>query len=252
MAKIRAQPAIYMLDGEPLSYELMRSPKRVKTITFTFDESRGFRLAVPHDTTDGQIADFLKSREYWLRKLRAIPVTPVDPRDWDAGVMLPFRGSEVTAKVDPCIELGSRERISVQLSMDGGRLRIGVRDGMDSNERNAVIESEIERWYKDEARHYLPTRLAHWSELTGLHPARVRVSHAKRRWGSCSLNQTVNLAWRLIMLPDDLSDYVMVHELAHLQEMNHQKSFWDLVESIMPDAKERRKALRNREAGDCG
>lgn len=248
MAKIRAQPATYMLDGEPLNYELMRSPKRVKTITFSFDEGRGFRLAVPHDTTDGQIADFLKSREHWLRKLRAIPVRSEGHRDWDAGVMLPLRGREITAKVDRCIELGARDRITVQLSMDGNRLRIGVPEEMEDGARGKVIESEIERWYKDEARHYLPARLAHWSELTGLRPARVRISHAKKRWGSCSLGQTVNLAWRLIQLPDELSDYVIVHELAHLQEMNHQKSFWDLVESIMPDAKERRKVLRKRVA----
>ena len=241
-----------MLDGELLNYELMRSPKRVKTITFTFDENRGFRLAVPHDTTDGQIADFLKSREHWLRKLRAVPVTPIDPKDWDAGVMLPFRGREITAKVDPCMEMGSRDRISVQLSMDGNRLRIGVPEGMEDGEKGDLIGAEIVLWYNDEARNYLPARLAHWSELTGLRPARVRISHARKRWGSCSLNQTVNLAWRLVMLPDELSDYVIVHELAHLQEMNHQQSFWDLVESIMPDAKERRKALRKRGASDRG
>lgn len=250
MAKIRAQLATYLLDGEPLNYELIRSPKRVKTIAIAFDESRGFWLSVPHDTTEAQVADFLKSREHWLRKLRRIPIKGESRKDWDEGVELRFRGRTVLAKIDPSFALGSRDRVTVQLSMDGGHLRIGVPEVMDRNTSSDVIESEIERWYKDEARHYLPARLAHWSELTGLHPERVRISHAKKRWGSCSLTKTVNLAWRLVTLPDELSDYVMVHELAHLQEMNHQKSFWDLVESIMPDAKARRRALRQRAATD--
>ena len=69
----------------------------------------------------------------------------------------------------------------------------------------------------------------------GVKPRQLKLSDAKRRWGSCSAKQSINLNWRLIMLDDSLIDYVVVHELAHLLELNHSADFWRIVESVLPD-----------------
>ena len=66
----------------------------------------------------------------------------------------------------------------------------------------------------------------------------------KTRWGSCSSQGNLNFNNRLLLVPEELVDYVVVHELAHRKEMNHPNAFWNVVEKYMPDYKERRKKLR--------
>ncbi|MCL2662548.1 MAG: M48 family metallopeptidase [Oscillospiraceae bacterium] len=75
-------------------------------------------------------------------------------------------------------------------------------------------------------------------------PAAVKINNAKSRWGSCSSKKNINYSWRLILADDEVVDYVVVHELAHMLEMNHSNRFWAIVESILPDYRERRKRLK--------
>lgn len=66
----------------------------------------------------------------------------------------------------------------------------------------------------------------------------------KTRWGSCSAAGNLNFNWKLILMPPEILDYVVVHELAHRKELNHSKAFWSVVEQILPDYKERRRWLK--------
>ncbi|MBU0686526.1 MAG: M48 family metallopeptidase [Candidatus Margulisbacteria bacterium] len=72
----------------------------------------------------------------------------------------------------------------------------------------------------------------------------VKVSSAKKRWGSCTSKGTINLSWRLVLTPPEVIDYVVVHELVHLVEPNHSKRFWQRVAEIMPGYQAQRKRLR--------
>ncbi|MCL1835215.1 MAG: M48 family metallopeptidase [Oscillospiraceae bacterium] len=74
-------------------------------------------------------------------------------------------------------------------------------------------------------------------------PTSVKINGAKKRWGSCSTNRSVNFSWHLVMADDDVIDYVVVHELAHLKEMNHSEQFWSIVGSMLPDYAERKARL---------
>lgn len=240
------QSTTYLLDGTPLPIRLIRSGRRVKTITMGYDLRRGVYLAVPALMRSDEIARFLKSREDWLREYKAALANTPPPPDWDEGALIPFRGKDVLVVVDRDADLRRNDGILVQRSIDGSELCVSVPEGVEPARRYPVISEAIEQWYISEANQHLPQRLAEWSELTGLRPERVRVGNARQRWGSCTAKRTISLAWRLIQQPDRLSDYVIVHELAHLREMNHQRPFWDLVESIMPDARARSKELRKR------
>ncbi|NNE26486.1 MAG: M48 family metallopeptidase [Saprospiraceae bacterium] len=73
---------------------------------------------------------------------------------------------------------------------------------------------------------------------------KVKLKYTKSNWGSCSSKKNINLSTRLLMAPESILDYVIVHELAHLKEMNHSKKFWTIVESIMPDYKEKEAWLK--------
>lgn len=106
--------------------------------------------------------------------------------------------------------------------------------------KNAVINV-----YKNLAKQYLIPRVSYFADIMDVKPAVVKVSSAARRWGSCSGRKSINFSWRLIMAPREAVDYVIVHELAHLTAMNHSPRFWNIVESVLPDYKEREKLLKN-------
>jgi predicted metal-dependent hydrolase len=87
-------------------------------------------------------------------------------------------------------------------------------------------------------------RVAYWSERMDARHRRVFVKDQRTLWGSCSARGNLNFNWRLTLAPREILDYVVVHELAHLTEMNHSKRFWAIVERWCPDYKERRRWLR--------
>ncbi|MBI4067981.1 M48 family metallopeptidase [Candidatus Kaiserbacteria bacterium] len=98
--------------------------------------------------------------------------------------------------------------------------------------------------HREEARAFVTERLAHWNRVYGFTYGRVAIKNTKRTWGSCSRKGNLNFAYTLLFLPRELADYVIVHELCHLGEHNHSKSFWALVGRALPDYRERRRELK--------
>lgn len=95
-----------------------------------------------------------------------------------------------------------------------------------------------------QAREYLPYRLEFWATKFGYTYERCRLSHANTRWGSCSSNGTISLNIGLMQIPEVLRDYVILHELAHLNHMDHSAAFWAEVESHDPRYKDHRRRLK--------
>ena len=85
---------------------------------------------------------------------------------------------------------------------------------------------------------------AYYEARHGVRHARVSIRKQKTRWGSASTRGTLSFNYRIVFLPSELADYIVVHELCHLKEMNHSARFWALVVETVPDWRERRKALR--------
>lgn len=90
----------------------------------------------------------------------------------------------------------------------------------------------------------LEHRVSYYASLMGVTYGRITIRNQRTRWGSCSAKGNLNFNWKLSLLPDELLDYVIVHELAHRLEMNHSERFWVQVERILPDYKERRRRLK--------
>ena len=113
------------------------------------------------------------------------------------------------------------------------------------NNQNKVKRSEEEiRRLREEARKILTAKSNEYAKQLGVTFDRIRIGNQKTRWGSCSSNRTISYNWHLVLMPESIIDYVVVHELCHLLEMNHSKRFWDKVAGVLPDYAERRIWLR--------
>jgi len=109
------------------------------------------------------------------------------------------------------------------------------------------------RVYTKIAESIIPARAQNFAVLMSVKPAGIRISNARSQWGSCSVKKKINFSWRLVMADDDVIDYVVVHELAHIIEMNHLKKFWGIVGNVIPDFKARKirlKELQQRLSGE--
>ena len=103
----------------------------------------------------------------------------------------------------------------------------------------------IESWYEERAYDVVSERAAYYSYVSGIKFKQINISNAKKRWGSCGPNGNLNITWRLVMAPLRVIDYVIVHELSHIEIRNHSKGFWRRVGRVIADYKKDEKWLRD-------
>ncbi len=111
------------------------------------------------------------------------------------------------------------------------------------NREPELSEKEIKA-LKKAARVYFTEKCKYYSEIMGLTYNRITITSARTRFGSCSSEKSISFSYRLMLYPETAREYVVVHELAHLLEMNHSKKFYTIVEKYLPNYRERRKLLK--------
>ena len=109
------------------------------------------------------------------------------------------------------------------------------------------VQVPLVKWYRHKAKAYIPDRAASWADKMRVRYNKIFIKDQESRWGSCSSLKNINFNWRIMMAPDEVIDYLLIHELAHLKEMNHSKSFWTLVKSFDPNYKEHISWLKDNE-----
>lgn len=97
---------------------------------------------------------------------------------------------------------------------------------------------------RSRARELLPGKVSHFAAIMGVEPAGITITSAAARWGSCSGKNRLCFPYRLMLLPEDLIDYIVVHELSHIRQKNHGKGFYAELERYMPDYRERERRLK--------
>lgn len=106
-------------------------------------------------------------------------------------------------------------------------------------------------WFKAVAREKFPLRVRFWAGQVGVSVRNIRITSGRSVWGSCNSMGDISLSWRLLLVPEPLRDYVIVHEVCHRRWMNHGVRFWALVEKYVPDYLEKRRTL-NKLGGEIG
>lgn len=154
---------------------------------------------------------------------------------YENGTVLPFLGKDYFLEIRRYL---SYKKPGVKL--EGDRLVV-----LTAATQEAVIERAVKQWYVQQARKIILERVAHYQSLLQEPVGSIRIKDVRSRWGSCSSKRNLNFNWRLVMAPMEVLDYVVVHELCHLKEMNHSKNFWKLVEDILPDYKRQREWLKD-------
>lgn len=188
-------------------------------------------VRAPYRASMRDIEDFMGVKKAWIDKARE--------KATKRRLELPqreFRGGE------EFMYLG----LPYKLKVEHGGTRALVFDGafILSPDHAARAREFFTGWYREAARSVIEERARLYASKASLSYSGIRITAAKRTWGSCARRGTLSFSWRLVMAPPEIIDYVIVHELAHLAEMNHSRRFWEKVESLLPDYRERRSWLK--------
>jgi predicted metal-dependent hydrolase len=238
----RRKPAIVQqnetsIDGQTISYTLRRS-FQARRLRIEISQRTGLVVTVPHSYPLKRLPELLKSKWHWisrqLNKFRRMQSLP-PPKQLEPGDTVPYLGRDLVL-----VKLENRR---------GGVFRQG--DKLIINPdlfENSRLEPALEQWYRTEAAVLLAGIADRLSSRLGIGYHRITIRSQKTRWASCSRQRNLSFNWRLIMAPEPIVEYVIIHELLHLKEMNHSEKFWELVARYCPTWRQHKKWLRQHEA----
>jgi predicted metal-dependent hydrolase len=208
------------VGGRQMGVTLVRN-RRARRYVLRLRPDGSARVTIPGGGSATEARRFAERNKPWLeRQFQRLAARPNRPKEWSIGTEILFRGEPV--------------KIEAGVSGEGGLIRFGgevVRVTDPAADLRPAIEKHLWRLAAKElppgvlecaAQHHLPVR-------------RITVRNQRSRWGSCSRRGTISLNWRLIQAPAFVRDYLVVHEIMHLKEMNHSSRFWREVERACPD-----------------
>lgn len=208
--------------------KLVRSKR--KTLSLIVESDGTLTVRAPMRMKEADIRGFIEVKSDWIKRKQANvrKDAPVARRYVDGETFL-YLGKEVPLRLIPDRKPALVKHRLFKLTKSA----------------QPRAESVFEAWYKQQARAVLTERVEFFARKYGFKVGKIRISSARTRWGSCSAKSTLSFTWRLVMAPPEVIDYVVVHELCHLRELNHSPSFWAQVEAILPGYKSTRKWLKH-------
>jgi predicted metal-dependent hydrolase len=199
---------------------------RRKTIALVVERDGSLVVHAPMRANEEMVNKFVAEKERWIRKKQDQARSfypPFVPKEYVDGEGFLYLGTIYQ------LQLGQGKK--PQLALNGT-----FRLAQDSLPKASLV---FERWYRKQAFQVISERVRFYAEKYGIHYKQVRITSARTRWGSCSQESTLSFAWRLIMAPLPMIDYVVVHELVHVEVKNHSKRFWKKLNNLMPDYRQR-------------
>ena len=198
---------------------------RSKRKTFALVVKRDGSLVVraPMNATDDQIETIVQKKETWIREKQALVLD-----------YYPQTSAKEFVNGEGFLYLGHSYQLAI-VEDQSEPLRMADRFYLARPALDRAPEVFTD-WYRQRALEVLSARVAWYAGKHGFDYQRVKIMNARTRWGSCGPKGNLNFAWRLVMSPLKVVDYMVIHELVHLQDRNHSKAFWERIKTIMPDS----------------
>jgi len=226
--------------NQTFEYTIIR--KNNKSITIKVNNEGKITITCPSFIKESEIYELVMKKADWIiGKLKLIEDKTSQAKEVEfiSGEHLLYMGEK------HMLEIHEIEDKKGYVRLSGEKIEAYVPSMLKNIEKKDYIRALLIHWYKYQAREKFVERTNLYGSKLKLYPKSIRVKGQKTLWGSCSSKENINFNWRLIMAPLAILDYVVVHELCHLKERNHSSRFWALVESIVPDYKEKRKWLKD-------
>jgi predicted metal-dependent hydrolase len=212
-----------MMAGTPFDYRVRRSP-RARRVRVSVDGAGEVEVVLPRRAPERAAAQAVRELSPWIERRRRTLARAAAEVARAPGTV-PYLGRELRLVPQP-----GRERVHRR----GDELLVPKRDA----------GAAIERWYRRQARAEIGPRLDAATGRAGTRYSGLTVRGQKTRWASCSSNGHMSFNWRLLLAPEAVLDYVVEHEVCHLEVMDHSPRFWALLESRVPDWREHARWLR--------
>lgn len=210
------------IQGDGFNVTIIRS-KRRKTLALAVANGK-VSVRMPAKMAKHHAERFIVQKTAWIQQKLALHPA-ISKKQFLDGETFLFMGQQVFLTLNT----GSSQNC---IRLNGEQLLVELKTKAPSQ---AVISKHITAWYKQQAEQLLQTRCHALSKITGLSPRTITVKTYKARWGSCTRTGDIQLNWKLIMAPQTVIDYVIIHELCHLQQHNHSAAFWQLVKNFCFD-----------------
>jgi predicted metal-dependent hydrolase len=224
------------LDDKTISYTLKCS-SRAKLLWLDIKRQTGLTVTIPKGYNMRNLTKYLESNSTWiLRNIsKYCSETP-------AAIINNVKPKNTVSYLGKCLKVMQRRNGcgTNEVKMKQNKLIVSLYSS------GANLSShELEDWLRSQAKIVIKDKVSKFSKQMGLVYNHVAIRDQKSRWGSCSCLKNLNFNWRLIMAPEPVLDYVIIHELCHLREMSHSKTFWELVALYCPKWHEYRDWLDN-------
>ncbi len=215
-----------------IDYTLVRAPRKTASILVERDGSVSVR--VPEALTDAEVEHLIEGKRYWIYKHLA------QWRDLNAAqVEREFVNGETFVYLGRNYRLRWVDDQDEPLVLKGDYFLLR----RDARTQAAPLEA-FKAFYREQGRAVIGERARYFAPQLDVQPNEVRVMELQHRWASCSAKRNINFNWRCMMAPMAVLDYIVVHELAHLRYSKHTEAFWNEIDKVMPDYKERMGWLR--------
>ncbi len=227
-------------DEELGSIEFVRS-ERAKHIRVRILNT-GLKVSLPNRATQEDALKFINS----IRKKLILKQEKIEKGLEKSNILISENNQLQTLTFNVIVK--PSERKNIFFSLKNGTLNIEFPDGTDCTDKQSQEHfwNGISYFMRKEAKRLLPNRTKQLAEKYGFTFSDVKIQSSKTRWGSCSRAQSINLSLYLMLLPADLVDYVILHELCHTKEMNHGANFWIWMDRVTDKkSKELRAQLKN-------
>lgn len=208
-----------------------RTTNRKKSIGLVVKPDGSLEVRAPKWVSETQILNFLEKQQDWIEKrLQEISEQPkAEPLKEGSFIYL----------------FGERFKLQLHIGSGNSIIKEGKCCLYVANNSEVEIKQALIAFYKEQAKKTLPPLLEHWAHVMNEPHTKLTITSAKTRWGSCKASERhIRLSYRLMLVPEEAQEYIVIHELAHLKHMDHSSNFWARVAEFYPEYKTQEAELK--------